>query len=209
MKSRGFGSLILLRHGKSLFNVENRFTGWKDPELAPEGIREAQEAARALRGEKIDVAFVSRQKRAKQTLDVLISEAGFAHLKIRKSAALNERCYGQLEGLNKADVIRKYGAQQVYLWRRSYREKPPGGESLKDTADRVIPYYKKNICPSLKDGKNCLVVAHGNSLRALMMYLENIPPEAISGIEIATGVPRKYSFGNGMNLPKVQDIRVL
>lgn len=186
--------LFLVRHGQSLWNLENRFTGWKDIDITEAGIEEAKKAGIALKGERIDIAFTSALIRAQHTLSVILDEIGNPDIPVIKNKALNERCYGNLEGLNKADTALKYGAEQVHIWRRSYDVVPPGGESLKDTYNRVIPYFESEIKPLLKQGENVLIVAHGNSLRALIMYLEHLSPEEILEREIATGFPLTYVF---------------
>lgn len=184
--------LILVRHGQSQWNLENRFTGWRNPDITEKGKEEAREAGKSLKDEKIDVAFTSVLKRAIHTLDLIMEESGHTDLPITKNKALNERDYGDLSGLNKAELAEKVGAEQVHIWRRSYDVAPPGGESLKDTCERVIPYFEKHIIPEIKQGKNVIVVAHGNSLRALVMHLENLSPEEILKREIATGDPLTY-----------------
>ncbi|WP_330746370.1 2,3-bisphosphoglycerate-dependent phosphoglycerate mutase [Chryseobacterium sp. CP-77] len=186
--------LFLVRHGQSLWNLENRFTGWKDIDITEAGIEEAKKAGIALKGERIDVAFTSALIRAQHTLSIILDVIGNPDIPVIQDKALNERCYGNLEGLNKADTALKYGAEQVHIWRRSYDVVPPGGESLKDTYNRVIPYFEREIQPLLKQGKNVLIVAHGNSLRALIMYLEHLSPEEILEREIATGFPLTYIF---------------
>ena len=199
--------LILLRHGQSVWNLENRFTGITDIDLSPMGIREAENAGKLLKQFPIDLIFTSVLKRAIHTAAIVLKELGRS-IPIIQNSALNERNYGDLQGLNKDDTISKYGEAQVHLWRRSYETAPPNGESLKNTFDRVIPYYKVKIEPELKT-KNVLIAAHGNSLRALIMYLENINPVAISDFNIATGVPRVYEFNVEMKLQKVYNIENL
>jgi len=186
--------LFLVRHGQSLWNLENRFTGWKDIDITEAGIEEAKKAGLALKGERIDIAFTSALIRAQHTLSVILNEIGNPNIPVIKDKALNERSYGNLEGLNKAETALKYGDEQVHIWRRSYDVIPPGGESLKDTYNRVIPYFENQIRPLLKQGENVLIVAHGNSLRALIMYLEHLSPEEILEREIATGFPLTYIF---------------
>ncbi|WP_374462757.1 2,3-diphosphoglycerate-dependent phosphoglycerate mutase [Chryseobacterium sp.] len=186
--------LFLVRHGQSLWNLENRFTGWKDIDITEAGIEEAKKAGLALKGERIDIAFTSALIRAQHTLSIILNEIGNPNIPVVKDKALNERSYGNLEGLNKAETALKYGDEQVHIWRRSYDVVPPGGESLKDTYNRVIPYFEKQIRPLLKQGENVLIVAHGNSLRALIMYLEHLSPEEILEREIATGFPLTYVF---------------
>jgi 2,3-bisphosphoglycerate-dependent phosphoglycerate mutase len=185
--------LILLRHGESVWNKENRFTGWVDVDLSDRGEEEARRAGELLRTIPIDVVFTSALRRAIRTAELALEAAGkLSSIPIIKNAALNERHYGDLQGLNKDEVARKYGEQQFKLWRRSYDVPPPNGESLKMTQERVLPYYEKEILPLLRQGKNVLVVAHGNSLRALVMALEQLTPEQIVETNIPTGVPFAY-----------------
>lgn len=193
-------TLILLRHGQSTWNLQNRFTGINNIDLSPLGIVEAKNAGIILKNFTIDLIFTSMLKRAINTANIVVNELD-KNIKIIQNSALNERNYGDLQGLNKADTITKYGEQQVQLWRRSYETAPPNGESLKDTYQRVVPYYKEKIEPELKT-KNILIVAHGNSLRALIMYLEKISPIEISNFNIATGIPRFYEFTNELKLQK-------
>lgn len=192
--------LFLVRHGQSQWNLENRFTGWKDVDITPLGEEEAYKAAEVLKCEKIDEAFTSKLIRARHTLDIILEEADLTSIPVIEDAALNERAYGNLEGLNKTETAEKYGVEQVHIWRRSFDVAPPGGESLKDTYDRVIPYFKTHIKPEIAKGKNILIVAHGNSLRALIMYLENLTPQDILSREIATGEPLTYVFYKQMNV---------
>ena len=194
--------LILLRHGQSIWNLENRFTGEMDIDLTELGKEEAKRAGLLLKNNVIDVAYTSVLKRPIHTLEIVLREMQI-DIPIIKSAALNERNYGDLQGLNKAETEQKYGIEQVLLWRRNYNIIPPNGESLKNTFDRVIPYYKKEIAPALRVNKNILIVAHGNSLRALMMYLEGINETAIAQVNLATGTPRVYEFSKELNLLKV------
>ena len=190
-----------MRHGQSVWNLENRFTGLTDIDLSPLGIIEAQNAGTILKKLTIDLIFTSMLKRAIHTTEIVANELG-KEIQIIKNSALNERDYGDLQGLNKADTITKYGEEQVQLWRRSFKTKPPNGESLEDTYNRVIPYYREKIQPELKT-KNILIIAHGNSLRALIMYLENISPIEISNITIPTGIPRVYEFDPKLILQNV------
>lgn len=192
-------TLILLRHGQSVWNFENKFTGEVDVDLSKLGEHEAMFAGVLLEKYVIDMAYTSVLKRAIHTLDIILNEMGI-NIPIVQSAALNERNYGDLQGLNKAEMAEKYGTDQVLLWRRSYDTQPPNGESLKDTYNRVIPFYKTEIEPQLKTAKNILVVAHGNTLRALMMYLEGISETEIADVNIATGIPRVYEFTPEMKL---------
>jgi 2,3-bisphosphoglycerate-dependent phosphoglycerate mutase len=186
--------LVLVRHGESQWNKLNLFTGWKDPDLSEKGIAEACAAGRLLNAEgyTFDVAFTSDLKRAQHTLDLMLGELGQTGLATHRSQALNERDYGDLSGLNKDQARARWGADQVHVWRRSYDVSPPGGESLKDTAARVLPYYDAEIWPEVKAGRNVLVAAHGNSLRALIMRLERLSGEEIVQRELATGVPIVY-----------------
>jgi 2,3-bisphosphoglycerate-dependent phosphoglycerate mutase len=186
--------LVLVRHGQSEWNLKNLFTGWKDPDLTEQGIAEARQAGRALKaqGLKFDIAFTSVLKRAQHTLDLTLEELGQSGLATLKNLALNERDYGELSGLNKDDARKKWGEQQVLIWRRSYDVPPPGGESLKDTLARTLPYFVQEILPCVLRGERTLVAAHGNSLRALIMVLEKLTPEGILKRELATGVPIIY-----------------
>src|SRR3954452_1227115 len=183
--------LVLVRHGQSEWNLKNLFTGWRAVDLTEHGTAEARAAARKLKaqGIRFDVAFTSALKRAQRTLDLMLEEMGQSNIPVIKNLALNERDYGDLSGLNKDDARKKWGEQQVQLWRRSYDVPPPGGESLKDTAARVLPYYIQEILPRVLRGENLLVAAHGNSLRALVMVLERLDPKQILSRELATGVP--------------------
>jgi 2,3-bisphosphoglycerate-dependent phosphoglycerate mutase len=186
--------LVLVRHGQSEWNLKNLFTGWKDPDLTPQGIEEAKDAGRKLKaqGLQFDIAFTSVLKRAQHTLDILLTELGQTGLPTERNLALNERDYGDLSGLNKDDARKRWGEEQVHVWRRSYDVPPPGGESLKDTLARALPYYVQEILPCVLRGERTLVSAHGNSLRALIMVLERLTPESILKRELATGVPIIY-----------------
>ena len=188
--------LVLVRHGQSEWNLKNLFTGWADPGLTDKGIEEAHRAGRQLKekGLQFDIAFTSALQRAQHTLTLMLEELGQQDLETIRDQALNERDYGDLVGLNKDDAREKWGKEQVHIWRRSYDTPPPGGESLKDTAERVLPYYEAEILPRVMAGEKVLVSAHGNSLRALVMVLEGLSPEEIVGKEIWTGVPRIYRF---------------
>jgi 2,3-bisphosphoglycerate-dependent phosphoglycerate mutase len=192
--------LVLLRHGESQWNLENRFTGWVDVPLSPKGEQEAKAAGQKLAGTTFDRAYTSVLKRAIDTLAIVLGVIGQTGLPIEKDKALNERMYGELQGLNKAETVQKYGEQQVKLWRRSYDVRPPGGESLKDTADRVLPYYEQHIRPQILAGKNILIAAHGNSLRALVMQLEKLSREAVLELNIPTGAPLLYEFDKAGNV---------
>lgn len=192
--------LVIVRHGQSQWNLENRFTGWVDIDLSPAGEAEAKRAGEKLKGYKFDEAFTSDLKRAQRTLDIILKETGEENIPVMKDKALNERMYGDLQGLNKDECRVKYGEEQVKTWRRSYDICPPNGESLKTTAERVMPYYHSNIEPELKKGKNVLVSAHGNSLRALIMYLEKLTPEQILQTEVPTGTPKEYILDDDLNV---------
>ncbi|MGD9923456.1 MAG: 2,3-bisphosphoglycerate-dependent phosphoglycerate mutase [Pseudorhodoplanes sp.] len=186
--------LVLVRHGQSEWNLKNLFTGWRDVDLTEQGIAEAKEAGRKLKAQGIafDLAFTSALKRAQRTLDLLLAEMGQSGVPVVRDQALNERDYGDLSGLNKDDARKKWGEEQVHIWRRSYDIAPPGGESLRDTLARTLPYYVQEILPCVLQGKRTLIAAHGNSLRALVMVLEKLSPEGILKREIATGVPIIY-----------------
>lgn len=199
-------TLVLVRHGQSQWNLENRFTGWVDVPLSVQGEQEAARAGGLLASYHFDVAFTSALQRAQNTLRIMLQEMGCADLPIIANQALNERMYGMLQGLNKAETAERYGDEQVLIWRRSYDVAPPEGESLKDTAERVIPYVKQEIFPLLRSGKNVLVAAHGNSLRALVMQLEGMSPAEILKFEIPTAVPRVYTLTSEL---QVQDARFL
>ena len=198
--------LAIVRHGQSAYNLENKFTGFADVDLTAQGREEAVMCGRKLQKMHFDDCFTSVLKRAIETLHIILETTGQTQLPVFKDAALNERNYGDLQGLNKAETAEKYGSDKVALWRRSFDVAPPGGESLKQTQDRVLPYYYAHIEPLLQQGKNVLVVAHGNSLRALMMHLENISPEAIAHIELLTGVPRVYDFDDNGKISYVEHL---
>lgn len=186
--------LVLVRHGQSEWNLKNLFTGWKDPGLTPKGEEEARAAGRRLKqaGYRFDIAFTSTLKRAQHTLDLILAELGQSGLEVQKDEALNERDYGELTGLNKDEARKRWGPEQVHIWRRSFDVPPPGGESLKDTAERVLPYFETEIMPRVLKGERVLVSAHGNSLRALIMSLEGLSGEEILRRELETGVPIVY-----------------
>jgi 2,3-bisphosphoglycerate-dependent phosphoglycerate mutase len=200
--------LVLVRHGESEWNLKNLFTGWRDVGLTANGIKEARDAGRKLKGQGIrfDVSFTSALIRAQRSLDLVLDEMGQADIPVFKNQALNERDYGELSGLNKDDARKKWGAEQVQLWRRSYDVAPPGGESLRDTAARVLPYYIQEILPRVLGGNNVLVSAHGNSLRALVMVLEKLSPEQIVKREIGTGVPLVYRLNADSTVAEKQDL---
>lgn len=217
--------LVLIRHGESTWNKENRFTGWTDVDLSEKGISEAHEAGKLLKkeGYTFDLVFTSVLKRAIGTMDIVLEEMGLQNLPVKKSWRLNERHYGALQGLNKAETAEKYGEEQVKVWRRSYDVQPPAltkdderypgkdpiykdlsesdlplTECLKDTVERFLPYWEKKIAPEVRSGKNVLIVAHGNSLRALVKYLDNISDEEITGLNIPTGVPLVYELDENL-----------
>ncbi len=184
--------LILLRHGQSQWNLENRFTGWVDVPLSAKGEAEARAAGETLRGRRIDLLYTSVLKRAIDTATIALAAAGITPPPTVRDGALNERMYGDLQGLDKAEAAARWGDAQVKLWRRSYDVRPPGGESLADTAARVLPFWESRILPDVRAGKNVLVAAHGNSLRALVMHLDGLSREQVLELEIPTGVPLLY-----------------
>ena len=188
--------LVLVRHGQSDWNKKNLFTGWTDVPLTQEGMDEAKEAGTRLQklGYKFDIAFTSHLIRAWKTLILILDELGQEGLPTINHKALNERDYGDLAGLNKDDARRKWGDEQVHIWRRSYETRPPGGESLKDTADRALPYFEKEIMPLVMEGKNVIVAAHGNSLRAIIMKLDKLSEEEVTQLNLPTGSPIVYRF---------------
>ena len=217
--------LVLVRHGQSMWNLENRFTGWTDVELSEQGIEEAKEAGKVLKekGFKFDVAYTSVLKRANDTLEYILKEMNEQNIPVKKSWRLNERHYGALQGLNKKETADKYGEEQVHLWRRSNEVRPPElkeddprypgndpkykdlskdelpkTENLIDTINRVLPYWNSDILPDIKDGKRVIIVAHGNSLRALIKYLDNISDDDIAGVEVATGNPICYELDDNL-----------
>jgi 2,3-bisphosphoglycerate-dependent phosphoglycerate mutase len=200
--------LVLVRHGQSDWNLKNLFTGWKDPDLTEQGVKEAKDAGRKLKaqGFKFDIAFTSVLLRAQHTLDLMLAEIGQTGLQTRKNLALNERDYGDLSGLNKDDARKKWGEEQVLIWRRSYDVPPPGGESLKDTLARALPYYVQEILPCVLRGERVLVAAHGNSLRALIMVLEKLTPENILKRELGTGVPIIYRLNEDATVASKLDL---
>ncbi|HVX92133.1 MAG TPA: 2,3-bisphosphoglycerate-dependent phosphoglycerate mutase [Xanthobacteraceae bacterium] len=200
--------LVLVRHGQSAWNLTNQFTGWRDIDLTEQGIAEARAAGRKLKaqGIRFDVGFTSALVRAQRTLDIMLQEMGQPQIPVIKDRALNERDYGDLSGLNKDDARKRWGEEQVHIWRRSYDVAPPGGESLKDTAARVLPYYLQEILPRVMRGERTLVVAHGNSLRALVMVLDRLSPEGIVKRELATGVPLVYRLNADSTVAEKHDL---
>jgi 2,3-bisphosphoglycerate-dependent phosphoglycerate mutase len=200
--------LVLVRHGESEWNLKNLFTGWRDVDLTDNGVKEARAAGRKLkaRGLHFDIGFTSALIRAQRSLDLVLEEMGQTGIKIIKDQALNERDYGDLSGLNKDDARAKWGAEQVLIWRRSYDIAPPGGESLRDTAARVLPYYIQEILPRVLGGASVLVSAHGNSLRALVMVLEKLSPQEIVARELKTGAPLIYRLNADSTVAEKQDL---
>lgn len=201
------GTLVLVRHGQSEWNLKNLFTGWKDPALTEQGVGEAKAAGQRLKakGLKFDLCFTSALSRAQNTLQLILAELDQTGLPETRDQALNERDYGELTGLNKDDARVKWGEEQVHIWRRSYDVPPPGGESLKDTLARSLPYYMHKIQPHVLEGKSVLVAAHGNSLRSLIMAIEGLTPEQILKRELDTGVPVVYHL-NANSTPKSVEV---
>jgi 2,3-bisphosphoglycerate-dependent phosphoglycerate mutase len=194
--------LVLVRHGQSQWNLENKFTGWVDVDLTPAGEKEAIEAGKKLKGIQFQKAYTSDLKRAQRTLQLILNEINQSQIPIEKDKALNERHYGDLQGLDKAETAKKYGDEQVHIWRRSYDIAPPKGESLKDTAARTLPYFKNAIVPDLLAGKNILVAAHGNSLRSIVMELDKLSREQVLELNLGTGVPIIYEVDAKGNFRK-------
>ena len=199
--SKKISTLVLVRHGQSQWNKENLFTGWKDPDLTEKGIEEAFNPGKKIKQTNInfDLHYTSKLKRAQRTGNLIMQELG-EDIPTSENKALNERDYGDLSGLNKDDARKKWGDEQVHIWRRSYDTPPPGGESLKNTAERVLPYFENIIYPELRNQKNILISAHGNSLRALIMYLEKISEDKIVKLEIATGQPIVYKLDEDLQV---------
>ena len=191
-------ALVLVRHGQSEWNLKNLFTGWENPNLTDKGIAEASNAGKKLKSKNLHFnrAYTSVLTRAQKTLELILNEINQQEIPIVADAALNERDYGDLTGLNKDEARKKWGEEQVHIWRRSYNIAPPGGESLRDTLARVLPYYIKNIQPKILRGENIIIAAHGNSLRALIMAIEGIEPEEILKFELNTGIPVIYRFNS-------------
>ena len=198
--------LVIFRHGQSVWNLENKFTGWVDIALTEKGIEEAKAAGQKLKGIIFNEGYASDLKRAQETLKIALEVCGQSNIPITNNKALNERMYGDLQGLNKAETAEKFGEEQVKIWRRSYDIAPPNGESLKDTAARVIPYFEKEIAPKLKAGKNIVIAAHGNSLRALIMHLEKMTPAQILEFEIGTAQPRRYELNADLSINKAYNL---
>ena len=187
--------LVLVRHGQSLWNLQNRFTGWVDVPLTPDGEQEARRAGQRLAGHTFDVAYTSALTRAQDTLRLLLETAGI-DVPIIRDAALNERDYGDLAGLDKAATARRYGEEQVHIWRRSFDVAPPAGESLKDTAARTLPFFERSVMEDIRAGRDVLVVAHGNSNRSIVMRLDELDEDAVTRLELATGIPLVYELDN-------------
>ena len=205
-------TLVLVRHGQSQWNLENKFTGWVDVPLTDLGEKEAQRAGNHLKGMKFDVAFTSDLQRAQKTLGIVLQAIGQTGIPIFKDKALNERHYGALQGLDKAQTAEKYGDDQVKVWRRSYDVPPPKdetgfSESLKDTAARTLPYFDAKIVPYLKQGKNVIVAAHGNSLRSIVMHLEHLTKEQVLELNLDTAVPRVYDLDRDLNILSMKDLK--
>lgn len=197
-------NLILVRHGQSEWNSKNLFTGWKDPGLTELGVKEAKDAGKLIanKGILFDLMYTSMLTRAQKTGDLILQEMRHPEITIIKNEALNERNYGSLAGLNKDDARKKWGDDQVHIWRRSFDIPPPDGESLKDTAERVLPYFKSEIMPKVIEGLSILIAAHGNSLRSLIMELDSISSEEIVNLEIPTGAPIQYIFNEDGSVNK-------
>ena len=200
--------LVLVRHGESEWNRANRFTGWKDVGLTEEGMAEAHRAGAMLKksGVRFDCAFTSTLKRAHNTLDIILEELGLRKLPTVKAAALNERDYGELVGINKEEARKRWGSEQVHIWQRSYDTAPPGGESLKDTALRVLPFYEKWIMPELQKRKSVILVAHGNSLRSLIMELDRLSPDEVMQVELGTAMPLVYRLNADGTVAEKRDL---
>ncbi|HTL70018.1 MAG TPA: 2,3-diphosphoglycerate-dependent phosphoglycerate mutase [Candidatus Eisenbacteria bacterium] len=195
-------TLVLVRHGESQWNLENRFTGWVDVPLSEKGVSEAKAAGERLKRENLrfDKAYTSDLQRAQRTLGYILEALGQAGIPVEKDRALNERHYGDLQGLNKAETAQKFGDDQVKIWRRSYDVAPPNGESLKDTAARTLPYFDAKIAADLRAGKNVIVAAHGNSLRSIVMHLERLTKEQVLELNLATGVPIRYEMDRDLRV---------
>ncbi len=200
--------LVLVRHGQSEWNLKNLFTGWKDPDLTEQGVAEAKNAGVQLHDMKLefDIAFTSDLTRAQHTLKLILKELGQEGLETVQNLALNERDYGDITGMNKDEAREQFGEEQVHIWRRSFDVPPPGGESLKMTAERVLPYYHSEILPQVLSGKRTIVAAHGNSLRALIMELEDLSPEEILKRELGTGTPIIYHLNEDGEVTSVEDL---
>ena len=201
------GQLILLRHGQSQWNLENRFTGWTDVPLSEQGRKDAAASGRALKGMEFDEAFVSDLARAQDTLSIVLNAMGHKEIPITKDKALNERHYGDLQGLNKAETVEKFGEEQVKLWRRSYTVQPPNGESLLDCYHRVIPFFEQHVLPQVYAGKSVILAAHGNSLKPIFQYLDHLDEETTAHLEVGLCLPYIYTFdGEKMIKKEVKEV---
>ena len=200
-------TLVLVRHGESQWNLENRFTGWVDVPLTNKGREEARLAGEKIKGIRFDKAYTSALDRAIETLEIVLNVIGQENLPIEKDQALNERHYGELQGLNKTETAKKFGDKQVHIWRRSYDVAPPGGESLKDTAARTLPYFEKKIVPDLKTGKNILIAAHGNSLRSIVMHLDKLTKEQVLELNLGTGIPIIYELDPNLKILSKKELK--
>ena len=200
-------TLVLVRHGESQWNLENRFTGWVDVPLTDKGREEARCAGEKIKGIHFDQAYTSVLGRAIETLEIVLNIIGQEDLPTAKDEALNERHYGELQGLNKAETAKKYGDKQVHIWRRSYDIAPPGGESLKDTAARTLPYFEQKVIPDLKAEKNVLIAAHGNSLRSIVMSLDKLAKEQVLELNLGTGIPIVYEFDKNLNILSKKELK--
>src|SRR3989338_5043596 len=200
-------TLVLIRHGESQWNLENSFTGWIDVPLTNKGREEARKGGEKIKQIKFDKAYTSVLQRAIETLSIILQVIGQEKIPIEKDQALNERHDGDLQGLNKAETAKKYGDEQVHIWRRSYDIAPPGGESLKDTAARTLPYFESKIIPDLKAGKNILVSAHGNSLRSIVMHLDKLTKEQVLELNLGTGVPIIYEFDSNFKIHSKKELK--
>ena len=200
--------LVLVRHGQSVWNAKNLFTGWKDVDLTELGVEEARRAGAALKAQGIsfDIAYTSALIRAQRTLQLILEELGQSDLETIRDQALNERDYGDLVGLNKEEMAEKVGAEQVHIWRRSFDVAPPGGESLKDTAERTLPYFEDRIMPDVLAGKNVIVAAHGNSLRSIVMKLDDLSVDEVTQLNLATGVPIIYRLNADGSVAEKSDL---
>ena len=193
-------TLVLIRHGESQWNLENKFTGWVDIPLTEKGREEARRGGEKIKGIQFQKAYTSVLERAIETLEIILKVIRQKHIPVEKDQALNERRYGDLQGLNKEETAKKFGAEQVHIWRRSYDVAPPNGESLKDTAARTLPYFENHILKDLKAGKNVLVSAHGNSLRSIVMKLDKMTRKEVLNLNLGTGVPIVYEFDSNLNI---------
>ncbi len=196
------GILVLIRHGQSQWNLENRFTGWTDQPLTEQGRKDAAACAKTLQDFRFDIAFTSRLIRARETLDLIVDDLTVTGVPLIEDSALNERHYGELQGLNKAETAQKYGMEQVQKWRRSFFTRPPGGESMEDCERRTTPFFRQYVLPLLSQGKQVLIVAHGNSLRPIIKFLEGLEPETVATLEIGLCTPYIYIFEDGKVVSK-------